>query len=314
MIEKKKIRVLVVGLHYPLSMMLYFIRALQRRNDVELITAGPFTGTYIPWSDAQHPSGMHLPAKYLYTPTVPLPASAAQGGIPYELIENRLPFKPDLILEVDAGWHLKTKPKDVIVAHVMTDPHVLSGHYAAHAGIPDVSFNMQGPYMRPGDVYLPYAYDPTIFYPEELEKINQGCLIGLHYPQRDALVQRLRHVGYKVHYSIGEIFDENRTIYNQSDIALSWSSLQDTPARVWEALGMSLPLVCNRTPDLSNFFVEGEHYMGFNSVDEAEKKFSLLMSDDSMRWEMGSAAWRKVKDANTFDHRITQILETVKLI
>ena len=31
-----------------------------------------------------------------------------------------------------------------------------------------------------------------------------------------------------------------RQKYNESKIALSWSSLEDLPARVWEAFGMGL--------------------------------------------------------------------------
>ena len=57
------IRVVVSGIHYPLSMMKYFITALQRREDIELFTVGPFTGTYIPWA-----GGMQLPAKYVKQP------------------------------------------------------------------------------------------------------------------------------------------------------------------------------------------------------------------------------------------------------
>jgi spore maturation protein CgeB len=113
---------------------------------------------------------------------------------------------------------------------------------------------------------------------------------------------------------MGEIYDEYRIAYNKARVALSWSSLNDLPARVWEGMGMNLPVVTNRVPDLSNFFVEGEHYLGFSNVQEAEKQVLLLLSDDAMRDEMANNAYRKVIAGHTYDHRISQILENAKLI
>ncbi len=87
-----EIKIVVSGLFFPITMMGYFIRALERRNDVELITAGPYTGTWIPWD-----GGMYIPSKHVYMPTIPLPAAAAQiKPSPPTYIESQLPWKPDL--------------------------------------------------------------------------------------------------------------------------------------------------------------------------------------------------------------------------
>jgi glycosyltransferase involved in cell wall biosynthesis len=305
--ENRKIKVVVSALMYPLTMARYFINALNRRDDVELCIIGPYSGTRIPWG-----GGMDLPSTYVIVPDIPLPMTA-QSGIPYQLIDHQMPWTPDLWLEIDAGFHFKTKPKAEKVAHILTDPHCLREHYSQKKDA-DITFCMQTPYMLPGERYLPYAYDPTFFYPEDLEKTHHGCLIGLHYPQRTNLVNALRSKGYNIHYSIGQIFDAFRTHYNQSEIALSWSSLQDLPTRVFEYAGMGLPMVVNRVPDMSNFFVEGEHYLGFSTQEEAVKQFEKLMADDDMRFEMGEAAWRKVRTAHTWDARIQEILEVCKVI
>ena len=302
-----KIKVLVSGIFYPLSMMSYYVRAFQRREDVELYTCGPFTGDSIPWN-----FGLRLPQKYVYTPTVPLsPDLIGQGGIPWQAVENKLPDDLDLVLEIDAGWHFKTKPNVGVNALVKTDPHVLGYNIGRDV---DVSFCMQSNYMKPGDIYLPYAFDPTLHYPQDLPKENDGCLIGLHYENRNLLVYRLRQRGFKVHYSIGEIYDEYARIYNQSKVALSWSTLQDLPARVWEGMALGLPVLTNRVPDLNNFFVDGEHYVGFSDVNDAEKKFMMLMADDAMREEIGQNARRKVMAGHSWDHRANQILLQTKLV
>src|SRR3989304_1825407 len=141
------------------------------------------------------------------------------------------------------------------------------------------SFCMQQAYIEKGEEYLPYAFDPTVHYPMDLEKVYDACLIGLQYEHRNQLVSRLRQRNLNVYYTIGEIYDEYRERYNQSKVALSWSRMDDTPARVFEAFGMSLPLVCNRTPDLKNFFLDGNDYLGFDNVDEAEKQVFTLLLD-----------------------------------
>ena len=147
----------------------------------------------------------------------------------------------------------------------------------------------------------------------ELEKKYDVCMIGLNYDHRQKLVNRLRKKGVIVYHTIGDVYDEYRERYNESKIAVSWSSLQDTPARVFEALGMRLPLVCNRTPDLPTFFVEGEHYLGFDDPTGAELQINRLLWDKELRNTIADAGYRKVQ-YHTWNHRIQQLLETVKLI
>ena len=127
-------------------------------------------------------------------------------------------------------------------------------------------------------------------------------------------MSKLRNRGYSVYYEIGDVYDEYREKYNQSRVALSWSSLNDTPTRVFEAFGIGIPLLCNRTPDLPTFFVEGEHYLGFETTSEAVRQFESLIGDKKRRETMAGNAHRKASALHTWDHRITQILETVGLI
>lgn len=301
-----KIKVVISYLAFPMTMANWFIRAFQRRDDVELFTVGPFYGNYIPWQ-----FGMTLPDKYVYTPNLPL-SQDVHSGVSVKIVEPHLPWTPDLWIQIDSNFHFSDKPKAGVVALIQPDPHVLD--YTVPISYSDISFSMQSNYMKPGDIYLPYAFDPILHFPQDLPKENDGCLIGLHYENRNLLVYRLRQRGFKVHYSIGEIYDEYAKIYNQSKVALSWSTLADLPARVWEGMGMGLPVLTNKVPDLSNFFVDGEHYVGFDNVNEAEKKFALLMADDDMREEIGQNAYRKVKEFHTYDQRINSILEYCKLI
>jgi len=225
-----------------------------------------------------------------------------------------LPTDIDLWLQVDAGWHFSVRPPAKIVALVETDPHVLKASYSMPKSYSDVTFCMQTPYMETVEVYLPYANVPTKFYPDARPFNYDAPLIGLHYPQRDKLVAALRSVGKTVYYDLGVVYDEYREMYNSSHVALSWSSMQDTPVRVFEAMGMFTPLVSNRTPDLVRIFKEGEHFLGFDTAKEAVEQVNRLQSDSILSVQLAKNAYKEVLANHTWDHRITQILNNTGLL
>lgn len=301
------IKIVFTSIFYPVFMGRYFLEALKRREDVELYTAGAYTGTWIPWG-----GGMNLPEKYVCTPDCPFPQNAINYHIPPELIVP--PWTPDLWLNVDAGWHPSRKPNAKITARIQTDPHVLKQTYLASKWW-DYDFCMQGaPHIMSDEIFLPYAYDSTIHYPMELEKETDVCMIGLQYAHREQLANRLKSLGMKVDFRLGVVFDEYREAYNKSRVALSWSSLQDCPARVYEAMGMNIPLVSNRVPDLERLFVEDEDYLGFSNIQEAEEKVRWALDNYDKAMEMSNRAHEKVKARHTYDHRIKFLLETVGLL
>ena len=125
--------------------------------------------------------------------------------------------------------------------------------------------------------------------------------------------RRKRNKGYEVHYSIGEIYDDYRLLYNQSRIALSWSTLLDMPARVWEAFGLGNLLLTNRVPDLPTFFVENEHYLAFDTVEEGVEKADWALKNWDEAQKIAEAGHRKV-NGNSWDKRVQQLLEVCKLI
>jgi len=306
----KKIKVVLSSIWFPLAMATYFWRALKRRNDVELFVAGPFSGSWIPWG-----GGMHLQEKYIMTPDCALPIQAIGHEYQRVLHPNMisLPWRPDIWIQVDAGFHFASRPDATIVAHVQTDPHVLKQEYTLPKSYSDLNFCMQKVYSTPDEIYLPYAYDPTVHYPMNVDKIYDACLLGLHYDTRNSLVGRLQERGLSVKYGIGEVFDEYRLAYNQSRIALSWSSLLDIPTRVFEAMAMKLPLVANIVPDMPLFFEEGKDYFGFTNLEEADKRVGELLVNEELRSWVAENGHKKVKE-HTWDNRVTQILKAASLV
>lgn len=301
-----KIKVVVSTIHFPLTMARYFINAFSRREDVSLYTVGPFTGNWIPWNN-----GMTLEQKYVLTPDFPLPKESIAQKVPVGLLERQIAIKPDLWIDIDAGWRVFGHP-ECPSFQIQTDPHVLKQQYkAAHvANRYDIRYCMQTPYIEEGEVWLPYGYDPTIHYPEDVDIYKQDvCLIGLQYEHRNQLIRSLNSKGITCKTGIGIVYDEYRHAYNESRIALSWSSLQDTPARVYEAFGMKVPLVANRTPDLMMLFKEDEDFVGFSSLDEAVVKVSWVLNNYDTALKMAENVYNKVSANHTWDKRVERILD-----
>lgn len=304
------IKVAIGSINYPVTMARWFIEAFEDRDDVELWTYGPHTGNWIPWL-----YGLQLPQKYVKEPNFALPRSTIETHtFPARMIDMQMPWKPDLLIQIDAGWHLDSRPNANIVAHIQTDPHVLKGFYKLPKTYSDLKFSMQGYYMESDELYLPYAYSKRHHYPMNLEKTTDVCMIGLQYPQRMALANHLKQMGVNVNITTGIVYDEYREAYNRSKIALTWSTLLDLPARTWEGMAMKLPVITNRVPDLGNFFTEGDHYLGFDSEQEAIKQVLKVLTDPTNASEMANNAYRKVIDHHSYDNRCEEILRTAKLI
>jgi len=318
-VPKNKIKVLLLSIHYPLAMKSYFERAFRRRDDVDLITTGPYTGTFIPWM-----GGMSLPEKYAKPPTIPLPFPPNIGRVSYDFVKAQLPkdWTPDIILSIDAGINWSSKPQDGVVCTIATDPHALNYDY--QRSISDKFFNMQLCYSESKDIYLPYAYDPTVHYYEKYEfseptehlkiqsliektKDTDAVLIGMPYENRVRWVDELRKHGVSVIFENSPVFDEYRELANRARIGLNWSSMNDLNARFFETPAFGLAPVMNRVPDAGMFLDEEEDYIGFDNLNGAIEGVLYLKNNPDKAQEMANNAFRHI-EPHTYDKRVDDIL------
>ena len=217
---KKPLRIAITYIAYPVAMARYFHEALLRRKDVQVWSAGPYTGRWIPWG-----GGMPLPPEYCLRLNHQT-ALTQPPMVSYPMLEQHKPWEPDLWLEVNAGLTAIGKPVSAPLAMVLTDPHVLTDFYRSQRSRADFIFNMQSPYLLPGDIWLPYAYSPVWHTPSAIpwaERVNDVALLGLQYEHRTRLVNRLRALNLKVHYELGPAYDDAKAIYHNTRIGLNWS-------------------------------------------------------------------------------------------
>jgi glycosyltransferase involved in cell wall biosynthesis len=255
---------------------------------------------------------MELPEKYAVPPTVPMSRNlmGVRSMSPSFLKDNKELQDIDIWIQADSNFFFSERPPCRKNVHIAIDPHVLD--YSVQRTKADYFFNMQKVYSQEGDIYLPYCASKYHHYEmPEVEKEYDVCLVGLQYQQRNELVAALRREGISVFYTLGLGMDEYRLAYNKSRVAVSWSSMKDLIARVFEAGAMGLPLVTNRVPDLPLHFEEGIHYLGFDSVSEAVEKVKGVLSNSSLEGQMALYMQGEVLAKHTYDDRINQILETV---
>lgn len=306
--KTRPIRVLFAYHAYPFAIASYFRHALEKRPDVELFTVGAYTGDYIPWA-----GGMRLPMKYIKPVDLPLPPSINKPS--WNLIKHKLPWHPDVIICCDAGWHFSDGP-DCMYAVIGTDPHVLGKWYEEVRPHTDYFFNMQKYYLQGDDIHLPYACSPDHHYAmSDVQKEYDASLIGLHYEQRDRLVEALRSRGHKVLYDLGLVYDEYREWNNKATIGLNWSSLMDINARTLEIMAMKQIPVINRLPHLDELgFHENQHYLGFDDVKEGVEKAEWALANLDFANQIAVNAHNLVHENHTYEHRVEFILKQVGLI
>lgn len=301
------IKILCLSIWYPLSMSRYFERAMRRNPNIDLRTAGPYTGTWIPWM-----GGMALSEKYAIPPDYPLPYTPSVGLVNYDTVKAKITdgWKPDIVVSIDAGINWVRRPHEGFVATIATDPHALD--YDHQRRISHKFFNMQKCYSEDKDIYLPYAYDPKAHYCEDpdAERSFDAMLIGMPYTHvpRWQWIEELRKHGVSVFSENGPVFDEYRKIANDAKIGLNWSSERDLNARFFETPAFGLPMVSNVVPDAHEFLKDGDDYLGFENLHEAIAHVLFLKEHPRVAAEMALSGYNKIKP-HTYDARVSQFVQ-----
>jgi len=312
-----KPKVLFHSLFYPMAIAQYFRRALELREDIDLKTVGITTGNWIPWK-----GGLNVPQKYAYTPDIPLPYHFASPIADFDYVKTFFNgWKPDLVLTVDASSRWLNKPDMGFVATIATDGHALN--YDSPRRNSDLFANMHEAYSIAGDYILPYAYDHTCHYREDVPYLKKYdvAMVGVEYQHRIELAQRLQAEGITVNFSNGDIFDEYRHAHQEAKIGLNWSSQNDLNARAFEVPMMGNILVTNRVSDMElprhHYFDLGYQFEGGNFdnhegksrfVPGAVEKVKYVLANLPQAYEQ-LEEMRKLMVNETYANRVDELLK-----
>jgi len=296
-------KILMSYKHYPMCGANFFRWAMEELGH-EVFSVGYFSGETMPWA--------HSPKfpKYVFPPDLALKNDVP--SFPLAAIKDKVPWKPDLILEIDAGFYMSNKPKeweDVPIAMFATDPHFLE--YTVQHQFVDFFFNPQPMALAkyPKSIFLPWAYDPNIHKPQIVDKIYDIVFVGALYAERE---NALKELAKKYRVCVGEsiIYDECTIIYNQGKIGFNWSSNDDIPMRIFENMAYGNAVFTNRITGLDLLFKEGKHYIAFSDENELYEKANYYLSHEDELTKIALAGYDAVEE-DTYKHRCNKILREV---
>lgn len=293
-------KIVLSGIYYPMAILRYIEKALKQRQDLDIITVGPYTGNKIPWK-----GGMYVPEKYAVMPDYEIPF---QKNIPIQAVEAKIEEDYDVWIQVDADFNLMGRPTRAKKhIYIGTDPHCVNYDYQRTKC--DIFFNMQRVYAKEGDVYLPYAYDPDHHCPpvKPVDKVYDVALVGLMYDHRARVIDKLKKRGLNVYFDTGPIFDEAKAIYHKTKVGFNWSSLNDLNARAFELLAFGLPTVMNTVSDMPLFFAPGMDYVSFDGIESAVNNILYLLDNPARMEELSKNALETV-EPHTWGKRVEQLL------
>ena len=313
-------KILLSYVHYPLSVAKFFKAAFKTLGH-EVWSAGPCAYGQIPWQPATDFSA--------YADIPDLELFPGEHGLvhsyPIEPVLEACPWTPSLIVQIDAGFHLKGGYVRTPIVLVGTDPHCLDYH--SQSEYANVFFIMQEYYAKdyldvagkvgggPVPLWLPYCYDPEVHYWDPLaEKEYDVCFIGVMYPERRALLGQIAASGVKTFSAQGILFEEGTAYYNRSRIALNLSSREDLPMRWWEGLAYRNCVVTNRVPDLDELAGqdcrEGEHYLAYDTPEECVEVIQKVLAEPRRLNQIADAGYVWVQQ-KTYARRAQTIIEAV---
>lgn len=271
------------------------------RSGHDVKTVGPTTGNEI-W-------GMHVDDKYAWK------ADAWLG--PYNIPADGLwdmnvlgvgsfgEWQPDLIINADSAFALSgNAPCDVVLWGV--DNHVRD-YKLREWSMMFLAHSWGQRMTEPNAFWLPCAYDPELHFDKGVDRDIDVAIVGVPYPERVEITQKMSAAGLKVAACMGLLFEEYNDLYNRAKIALVKSIAGDLPQRTFENMAQGCCVLTDYTPDLMKLKFEPFNDVWiYNGVEDAV---------DAAQWLISSGDWRKIAQSgaaqvkpHTWDARAQQLI------
>lgn len=177
--------------------------------------------------------------------------------------------------------------------------------------VPQVAMN-----EHPSVHWLPLAGDPDVHFVNGLARdIDVGFVGKLGYPgteRRQILSHVLNRFATNDTSAMQTPWEMGRT-YSRSKIVFNKSIGGDVNMRVFEALASGALLVTDRIGNgLNDLLTEGEHYVGYDSAEEAVSQIERYLQHDAERERIARAGQRLLNERHTYECRFKEVARTVR--
>ena len=230
----------------------------------------------------------------------------------------------DLLLAIDPWFEgLQTLPSlDYTTAAVLIDVHrdlptrAMFGRFCDHAFVAQRTYVAALAKGHSSVHWLPLGGDPAVhFVPDLPRDIDVGFVgkLGTLGTERCTVLSyvlgRFSTNAYDRYYTpweMGEIYSRSKIVFNKSIDG-------DVNMRFFEAMAAGALLVtdriCNGLEDLA---IEGEHYVAYDTQEEAVALIRCYLDDEEARLRIARAGQALLRERHTYDARFAQILRIVQ--
>jgi O-antigen biosynthesis protein len=165
--------------------------------------------------------------------------------------------------------------------------------------------------------YLPHAFEPDCYKPHEIINKWDWCFIGyLNSEHRLNLLDRMCkefpnwYLGWRNSQDPSyNVMDDIAIKLSQSKVGINYSVKNDLNMRVFETMGTKTCLLTDDIPGVRDLFIDGEHLVLFNGIDDAVEKMRILLNDSVKRDLIAARGYEEVLSKHTYNHRIREILK-----
>lgn len=298
-------KILVLAVHFEVTGARYITDALKRLgHDVK------HTGATAQLKDAW---GVDVPEKYIWKPDV-LPDNwqpnliiIADTLTPDYVIPEGLRDIPAVIWSQDNHVRNSRVLQDSGKTGEQLIKHYFLAHYHGKAQ----------PVTQPDETWLPCAADTHVFTPSTIpweQREYDICCIGVMYPRRAALVERLRAEGFKVFAATGLVYEEYAQAYQNSRISLCVSANGDVAQRIFETAAMGCTVLTDVLDDLvdpmTNRILGLNGFAVYQDDDNCIEMARDLLTNDRALAAYGAMAMQKiVRERHTWEDRAQVVID-----
>lgn len=235
--------------------------------------------------------------------------------------------RDDILLIVDpvTDWPVALNAIECKKAVYLIDVHQSYGFRRALSFWGDVVFCAQKDYVErlrndgASNVHFcPLASDPQLHFTPGLSRDYEVGFVGKLGPPRLRRAQTLSRVltTFSTNdYGSWHSPKEMGLAYSRSKVVINASINGDLNMRVFEAMAAGAALVTDRVSNgFGDLFQEEEHYLGYDTPDEAVAQVRRLLADDQLRQAVAKAAQSSVLAAHTYRHRMAFILDVLAAV
>ena len=169
-------------------------------------------------------------------------------------------------------------------------------------------FRRQGPRA----FWLPYAAEPTVWQPIDVEREYDWAFIGhlANYPDREDFCNKLS-AAFPNCTAGRAFFEDANAIANSARIAVNHTMTDySTNMRVFEMMCTGRPLLTRHTNDLKDMgFVDGEDLITFKTFDECADKMKHYLAHPDEAEKIGARGRERILAEHTYLHRAIAILQ-----